>query len=99
MYNIKVPVTHYEDINLDEKQLVQILRQEQKKLSGKWDAIVKRNDGTAHYYNRGYGSHDIGEKDGPDVSQEVLKNYNTIEDMISYLKEKYEERTGEKIYV
>jgi hypothetical protein len=91
-YKLRVPITHYQDIKLGHKDLVEVLEQEKKKLAGRWDCIVKRNDGTAYYYNRGYGSHDIGEEDGPDVSPEVLEDYNTVNNMISYLQRKIAEK-------
>jgi hypothetical protein len=91
-YELTVPVTHYEKIRFDEEKLIEVLEQEKKKISGRWDCILTRNDGTAHYYNRGYGSHDIGEEDGPDVSPEVLEDYQTVNKMIDLLRRRIKER-------
>lgn len=63
-YKLRIPITTYHDIKLDEKNIIELLEQELKKLADKWDTIIPRKDGTGYYYNRGYGSHDIGEENG-----------------------------------
>lgn len=93
-YKLKVAVKHYEDVSISKEDLIKILEQEKDKISGKWDCIVTRQDGTAYYYNRGYGSHDIGEEDGPDVSPEVLEDYKTVCNMIALLRKQIKEREG-----
>lgn len=87
-YKLRMPITTYHDIKLDEKNIVELLEQELKKLAGRWDTIIQRKDGTGYYYNRGYGSHDIGEKDGPDVPVEVMEAYTTIQKTICYFETK-----------
>jgi hypothetical protein len=87
-YKVKVPITHWQDIRLDEKQIIELLEQEKEKLAGKWECIRIRKDGTGYYHNRGYGSHKVGEEDGPDITKEVYDDYMTIDNMIKYFNKK-----------
>lgn len=85
---IKLPVTTYYDVDITSEDMVELLEKECKKIAGRWDTIVLRQDGTGYYYDRGYGSHDIGEEDGPDVDEVTLTNYKVVYAALAYYREK-----------
>ncbi|MCR8641430.1 hypothetical protein NV379_02060 [Paenibacillus sp. N1-5-1-14] len=87
-YQIKVPVTNYHDTNITTKDVISILEQEQKSICGWWDTIIKHSDDKHRYYNRGYGSHDIGEEYGEVVSEHTLESFKVIEAAINYFRSK-----------
>lgn len=85
MKSITVPITHYQEVNVDDEGVEKLLRQEQKSITRPWDCIEEREKGVFVYHNRGYGSHDIGEEDGPVVhDQELLDNYLLLGKAIQY---------------
>jgi hypothetical protein len=86
-YKLKVPITTYQDIKLAPQDLIECLKQEQKFLIRPWDNIVRKGTKSL-YHNQGYGSHDIGEEDGPEVEPVVLENYLMLEKTIVYLRHK-----------
>jgi hypothetical protein len=90
-FKVKVPVTNWHEIDITDKDMIEMLEQEERDLAGSWDCIIPRNNGTAYYYNRGYGSHDIGKKNGPDVPSDVLEKYHTINNAIKYFRNKVKE--------
>lgn len=88
---IKVPVTFYQDVTITDEKLIEILNKEKKKLlpSG-WDCLVFYKDSRVTLYERGYGSHNIGEREEDCHDEELIRKYKAIKDTIEIIKERKE---------
>jgi len=84
---LKIPVTTYHEVEITNKQLINLLEQELKSmLPGGWDCLIFHKDGKVTIYKAGYGSHDIGEDEKEFTDEKIIHNYSVIDATIKYLK-------------
>lgn len=86
---LRVPVTTYHEVKIEDGDLVELLLNEQKKLlpSG-WDSMIFHKDSRVTLYKEGYGSHNVGEKEEEFHNEELARKYKAFDDVIKIIMEK-----------